>query len=218
VGVSAAVASVVVGALVGLVAGYFGGWTDRIISRVVDVMLGFPSLIFMISLTAIVAATFPRPVLIVLVISFFGWPSVARVVRGQVLALKQRTFVVASEAMGAGAGHVLFRQLLPNVFSTLIVYAAILVPASIGTEAALSFLGVGVPPPTPSWGRSIGDAVSWFSTDPTYLVFPGGALFLVTLGFNAVGDGLRDALDPRVARRGGSRRRRTAPLRTEAQV
>jgi peptide/nickel transport system permease protein len=217
VGIAASVVSVLLGALVGLVSGYFGGWTDRVVSRVVDVMLGFPSLIFMIALTAIVAASFPRPVLIVLVIGFFGWPAVARVIRGQVLTLKRRTFVVASEAMGAGSGHVLLTQLLPNVFSTLLVYAAILVPASIGTEAALSFLGVGVPPPTPSWGRSIGDAVAWFSTDPAYLVFPGAALFLVTLGFNVLGDGLRDALDPRVARR-GSRRRRTAPVPTEELV
>lgn len=200
VGVGASLASVLVGVVVGLVAGYAGGWVDRVISRLIDVMLGFPSLVFMISLTAVVAASFPKPLLIVLIIGFFGWPAVARVIRGQVLSLKSRTFVTASEAMGAPAGHVLLRLLLPNVGASIIVYATILIPASIGTEAALSFLGVGVPPPTPSWGRSIGDAVAWFSTDPAYLVFPGGALFLLTLAFNAFGDGLRDALDPRVSR------------------
>ncbi|GAA4162907.1 ABC transporter permease [Gryllotalpicola daejeonensis] len=205
VGVLATAVSVAIGVTVGLTAGYFGGWYDRIASRVVDVMLGFPSLVFMISLTAIVAAAFPRPVLMVLVIGFFGWPAVARVVRGQALSIRRRTFVVASEAMGAGDGHVLWRQLLPNVGATIIVYATILVPSMIGTEAALSFLGVGVPPPTPSWGRAIGDAVAWFSTDPAYLAFPGGALFLITLALNAFGDGLRDALDPRVNRRRGIR-------------
>ena len=213
VGVLATVISVAIGVLVGLTAGYFGGWYDRIMSRVIDVMLGFPSLIFMISLTAIVAASFPRPVLMVLIIGFFGWPAVARVVRGQVLSLRQRTFVVASEAMGAGSNHVLWRQLLPNVGSTIIVYATILIPSMIGTEAALSFLGVGVPPPTPSWGRTIGNAIAWFSTDPFYLIFPGAALFLITLGFNAFGDGLRDALDPRVNRRRSRGRRRSSETR-----
>ncbi len=201
VGVLATAVSVSLGTAVGLIAGYAGGWTDRVVSRIVDVMLGFPSLIFMISLTAIVAASFPRPLLIVLVIGFFGWPAVARVVRGQVLSLKQRSFVLAAQAMGAGPFDVMRRQLLPNLAATVVVYATILVPAAIGTEAALSFLGVGVPPPTPSWGRSIGDAISWFSVDPAYVAFPGGALFLVTLAFNLLGDGLRDALDPRLARR-----------------
>lgn len=217
VGVGASLASVLIGVVVGLLAGYFRGWTDRLISRVIDVMLGFPSLVFMISLTAIVAASFPKPVLIVLIIAVFGWPAVARVVRGQVLSLRERTFVTAAQAMGAPAGHVLVRLLLPNVGATIIVYATILIPASIGTEAALSFLGVGVPPPTPSWGRTIGDAVAWFSVDPAYLVFPGGALFLITLAFNAFGDGLRDALDPRVNR---SRRGRsaTSPVTDERVV
>jgi peptide/nickel transport system permease protein len=217
VGVGASLASVLIGVVVGLLAGYFRGWTDRVISRLVDVMLGFPSLVFMISLTAIVAASFPKPLLIVLIIALFGWPAVARVVRGQVLSLRERTFVTAARAMGAPAGHVLLRLLLPNVAATIIVYATILIPASIGTEAALSFLGVGVPPPTPSWGRTIGDAVAWFSIDPAYLAFPGGALFLLTLAFNAFGDGLRDALDPRV-NRSGRRRSATSPVTDERVV
>jgi peptide/nickel transport system permease protein len=200
VGVTATVLSVAIGVLVGLTAGYFGGWFDRVVSRVIDVVLGIPSLIFMISLTAIVAASFPRPVLIVLVIVIlFGWPTVARVVRGQVLALRERNFITASTAMGAGSWHILVKQLLPNVTGTIVVYTTILIPSMIGLEAALSFLGVGVPPPTPSWGRTIGDAVTWVQTDPMYLVFPGAALVLITLAFNLLGDGLRDALDPRQA-------------------
>lgn len=197
VSVSATLLAVVVGVLVGVTTGFFGGWYDRVLSRVVDVIFGFPSLVFMISLTAIVPTTFPKTLLIILVIGFFGWPSIARVVRGQVLSLRERTFVVASTAMGAGPWDVIWRQVLPNVSATVVVFATISIPSMIGVEAALSFLGVGVPPPTPSWGRTIGDAIAWVQTDPMYLVFPGLALFLVTLAFNVLGDGLRDALDPR---------------------
>jgi peptide/nickel transport system permease protein len=199
VGLVATVVSVVLGVLIGLVAGYFGGWTDRILSRATDVVFGFPGLIFMIALGAIIPAWLPKSALIVAVIGFFGWPSIARVVRGQTLLIKERNFVLASQAAGAGAAHVIGRQILPNLTATIIVFATISVPGKIGAEAALSFLGVGVPPPTPSWGRSIGEAVSWVQTDPMYLVFPGSALFLITLAFNLFGDGLRDALDPRSA-------------------
>jgi peptide/nickel transport system permease protein len=197
VGVAATVVSVVLGVAIGLVAGYFGGWTDRILSRVTDVVFGFPGLIFMIALGAIAPPSFPKSLLIILVIGFFGWPAIARVVRGQTLVLKERNYVVASQAAGAGTLHVLVSQLLPNLAATIIVFATISIPGKIGAEAALSFLGVGVPPPTPAWGRSIGEAINWVQTDPMFLVFPGAALFLATLGFNLFGDGLRDALDPR---------------------
>lgn len=199
VGVAATIVSVVLGVLIGIVAGYFGGWTDRIISRVTDVVFGFPGLIFMITLGAVVPASFPKPVLLIIVIGFFGWPSIARVIRGQTLTLRERNYVVAATASGAGPGHILFSQLLPNLVATIIVFATISIPGKIGAEAALSFLGVGVPPPTPAWGRSIGEAIDWISVDPMFLVVPGGALFLVTLAFNVFGDGLRDVLDPRTA-------------------
>jgi peptide/nickel transport system permease protein len=201
VGVSATVLSVLIGVLVGVTTGFFGGWYDRIASRVVDVMFGFPVLVFMIALTAIVPAAFPRPLFMILVIGFFGWPSISRVVRGQVLSLRERAFVTASTAMGAGRWRVAFADVLPNVSATIIVYTTILVPSMIGFEAALSFLGVGVPPPTPSWGRTIGEAVGWVQITPMYLVFPGAALFLITLAFNVLGDGLRDALDAKGVRR-----------------
>jgi peptide/nickel transport system permease protein len=197
VGISATIVSVTLGVLVGITAGYFGGWYDRGVSRVIDVMLGFPSLVFIISLTAIAPANFPKPVLIILVMGGFSWPPIARVIRGQTLSLRERNFVVASTAMGAKSLHIITKQVLPNVGATIIVFATISIPAMIGFEAALSFLGVGVPPPTPSWGRSIGDAINWVQTDPMFLVFPGAALTLVTLAFNIFGDGLRDALDPR---------------------
>ena len=197
VGVTATIIAVIIGVMVGVSSGYVGGWYDKVASRGVDVLLGFPGLIFMIALGAIVPASFPRTVLIVLVIGFFGWPSIARVVRGQTLSLRQRNFVQASTAMGSSNWHVVRTQVLPNLAATIIVFTTISIPGMIGAEAALSFLGVGVPPPTPSWGRTIGDAVAWVQTDPFYLIFPGAALFLATLGFNAFGDGLRDALDPR---------------------
>jgi peptide/nickel transport system permease protein len=197
VGVAATVVSVVLGVLIGIVAGYFGGWADRLLSRATDVVFGFPGLIFMIAVGAIIPPWFPKSLLIIVVIGFFGWPAIARVVRGQTLVLKQRNYVVASLAAGASATHLLFRQILPNLAATIIVFATISIPGKIGAEAALSFLGVGVPPPTPAWGRSIGEAINWVQTDPMFLFFPGAALFLVTLAFNLAGDGLRDALDPR---------------------
>jgi peptide/nickel transport system permease protein len=203
VGFAATALAVLIGVLVGITAGYFGGWCDRVLSRITDVLLGFPWLVFVIALGAIAPAHVPKQLVVVLVIGLFGWPSIARVVRGQTLALKRRTFVVAATALGAGPGHLLRRQYLPNLWSTIIVYATMTIPAMIGAESALSFLGVGVPPPTPSWGRTIGEAISWVQTDPMFLVFPGAALSLVTLAFNLFGDGLRDALDPRTR---GSRR------------
>jgi len=197
VGFAATALSVLIGVLVGITAGYFGGWYDRVVSRIVDVLFGFPWLVFVIALGAIAPARFPKQLLVILVIGLFGWPSIARVIRGQTLALKRRTFVVAATALGAGPVHLLRRQYLPNLSSTIIVYATMTIPGMIGAEAALSFLGVGVPPPTPAWGRTIGDAIAWVQTDPMFLVFPGAALFVATLAFNLLGDGLRDALDPR---------------------
>ncbi|MEV6965864.1 ABC transporter permease [Hamadaea sp. NPDC051192] len=197
VGLAATVLSVFLGVLVGVTSGFFGGWYDRITGRAIDVLFGFPTLILMIALGAIAPVHFPKQLLVVGVIGLFGWPGIARVVRGQTLALKQRTFVVASVSLGAGSGHVLRRQVLPNLAATIIVYATMLIPGMIGAEAALSFLGVGVPPPTPAWGRSIGDAIAWVQTDPMFLVVPGAALFVTTLAFNLLGDGLRDALDPK---------------------
>jgi peptide/nickel transport system permease protein len=199
-GFAATILAVLIGVLAGLTAGYFGGWYDQVMSRIIDVLFGFPWLVFVIAIGAIAPAGFPKQLLVILVIGLFGWPSIARVVRGQTLALKRRTFVVASAALGSGPLHLLRTPYLPNLWSTIIVYATITVPGMIGAEAALSFLGVGVPPPTPAWGRTIGAAVSWVQTDPMFLVFPGAALFLVTLGFNLFGDGLRDALDPRTRR------------------
>lgn len=198
VGVGATLLATIIGTVLGVIVGYSGGVVDTLLSRFTDLTIAFPQLVFMISLSALVPASFPKQYFMIFVIGVFGWPTVARVVRGQTIALRNRSFVVAARAVGAGPWHILRTEILPNLVSSITVIATMWIPIAIGTEAALSFLGVGVPPPTPSWGREISTAISWVSVDPWYLAAPGGALFLVTLALNAFGDGLRDALDPRM--------------------
>jgi peptide/nickel transport system permease protein len=200
IGIVATLLAVTLGTAVGLIAAYFGGWVDTVLGRFMDVMFGFPSLIFMISLGIVAPPSFPRPLLLILVIGFFGFPYFGRVIRGQALSLMQREFVDAARSLGAGPGHVIVKQLLPNLLAPIIVFATLTIPGTIGFEAALSFLGVGIPAPTPDWGRTINRAVDWIQTDLMYLLFPGGALFVAVLAFNLFGDGLRDAFDPRTER------------------
>jgi peptide/nickel transport system permease protein len=198
VGVGATLLATLIGTGLGVFAGYRGGLVDTLLSRFTDLTIAFPQLIFMIALGTFVPASFPRQFFMIAVIGAFGWPSVARVVRGQTMALRNRSFVVAARSVGASPLHILRTEILPNLASTITVIATMSIPGAIGTEAALSFLGIGVPPPTPSWGREISSAIAWVSVDPWYLAAPGLALFLVTLALNAFGDGLRDALDPRM--------------------
>ena len=183
--------------ILGVSAGYLGGWWDGLISRLTDVTMGFPHLVFMIAVSALIPSNVPRVPVMIAIIGILGWTSTARVLRSHALSLRNRTFVQAARAMGASNWRILSREIMPNLVSTLIVFTTISIPGKIGAEAALSFLGVGVSPPTPSWGRTIGSAVAWVNTDPWYLLWPGAALFLVTLGFNMFGDALRDALDPK---------------------
>ena len=199
IAVSATVVSVVLGAIAGVTAGYFGGRVDALISRLMDVLLAFPVLVFSIALLA-VAQNAPRIPLLVLVIGFFGWPYLGRIIRGQTLSLREREFVDASRSLGAGHGHIIFRELMPNLAAPLLVYATLIIPTNILQEAALSYLGVGVALPTSSWGQMLSSAVPWSSSDPLYLVVPGLAILLTVLSFNLLGDGLRDALDPRASR------------------
>jgi len=202
IGFASTLLAALIGTTVGLLAGFRGGAVDIGLSRFTDLMIAFPQLIFMIALQALVPTSFPRELFMIGVIAVFGWFSMARVVRAQTIALRNRSFVLAAEAVGAGPWHMLRTEILPNLVSTIIVIATMTVPAAIGTEAALSFLGIGVQPPTPSWGREIASAIDWVAVDPWYLLAPGLALFLVTLALNTLGDGLRDAFDPR----GGGRR------------
>lgn len=196
IGLASTAVSIVLGVAIGLIAGFYGGFADRLLSRLTDVIFGFPFLIFAIALSATVPASVPRPLLLILVIGFFGWPQIARVIRSETLSLRERGFVRAAAAQGTPSPRIIIREILPNLLATVIVFTTVSIPGKIGAEAALSFLGVGVDPPTPSWGRSISDAIAWVQVDPMYLIVPGLALFLVTLGFNMLGDGLRDALDP----------------------
>lgn len=197
IGVASTIISLFLGIVIGMIAGYFSGFADALLSRTMDVFFGFPFLIFAIALSAVVPQDFPRPLLLILVLGFFGWPSIARLVRAQTLTLKSRNFAVASRVMGAGTWHVLREQIMPNMMPLLLVNVTFLIPGRIGAEAALSFLGVGMNPPSPSWGRAIAEAVQWVLVDPWYLLFPGTALFLLTFGFNLVGDGLASALQTR---------------------
>ncbi|MGK4583090.1 ABC transporter permease [Kitasatospora sp. HPMI-4] len=200
---SAAV-SVVIGVLMGVASGYFGGWVDAIISRVMDVLLAFPQLLFSIALVSVMpdkllglSGTGVRMAVLVLVIGFFGWPYIGRIVRGQAMSMREREFVDAARSLGAGSGHILLRELLPNLVAPVLVYATLIIPTNILSEAALSFLGAGVKPPTPSWGQMLSDATKIYQVDPTYMVIPGLAIFITVLAFNLFGDGLRDALDPK---------------------
>ncbi|GHD87122.1 ABC transporter permease [Streptomyces naganishii] len=186
---------VVVGTATGLAAGYFGGRVDTVLSRVMDLTMSFPSLIFMIAMMS-VAQDVNRVLLMTVVIGVFGWPGIARVVRGEALSLRHREYVEAARVGGSGPWRILTREVLPNISGPIIAYTTLLVPGMISTEAALSFLGVGVRPPTSSWGQMIAEAVSYYDTDPMFFLIPSAFLFVAVLAFTVLGDALRDILDP----------------------
>jgi peptide/nickel transport system permease protein len=201
--------TVTIGVVLGLVAGYFGGFTDSLVSRGMDLMLAFPLLLFAIALLVTLQSVDSlfglsgqslRIAVLVLVIGVFNWAYIGRVVRGQTLSLRTREFVEAARSLGAGNTRILFRELLPNLVATILVYTTLTIPVNILNEAAFSFLGVGVLPPTPSWGEMIASATAYFEIVPTLMIFPGLAIFITVLAFNLLGDGLRDALDPRSGR------------------
>src|SRR5579875_1856573 len=195
VSVSATIVTVVVATLMGITAGFFGGWIDTIISRLMDLLLAFPSLIFMIALVAVLPSV-PRLLLLIIILSVFGWPYLGRIVRGETMSLREREFVEAARAMGAPVRYTLLRELLPNLLTPIIVTSMLTVPTYITAEAGLSFLGLGIEPPTPSWGSMLANSLNWYATDPWYFIFPGFFLFLAVFSFNMAGDGLQRALDP----------------------
>ncbi|WP_424712218.1 ABC transporter permease [Kitasatospora acidiphila] len=196
IAVLATALSVVLGTALGLVAGFFGGWVDTAIGRTMDLLLSFPSLIFMIALIS-AAPGVDRRLLLVVVLGFFGWPYVGRIVRGQAMVLARGEFVAAARVLGASRRALLLREVLPNLTGPVLVVATMSIPGYIATEAGLSFLGVGVQAPTPSWGQMIATAVPWYAADPAYFLIPGAFLFVTVLAFNVLGDAVRDALDPR---------------------
>ena len=201
--------ALLIGVAIGLLAGFYRGKVDTVLSRAIDVVLSLPVLLLALGLVSACGATQqgclagllkPGLGLVSLVIGFFSWPYIARIVRGQVLSLREREFVEAARSQGAGNLRIMFREILPNVAAPIIVYTTLIIPNNILFEAALSFLGVGVPDTTPSWGRMLNDASQIFTVAWWMMLFPGLFLFMTTLAFNLVGDGLPDALDPRTAR------------------
>jgi peptide/nickel transport system permease protein len=205
-----AVLATLIGVTFGLTIGYLGGRVDAIGGRIMDVALAFPSLLFLIAFTPVLESLFVSPeestptwvrfAILVLVLSALGWVLQARLIRGQVLSLREREFVDAARMAGAGPWRIIRRELLPNLWSPILVTFSLILPALITTEAALSFLGVGMTEPTPDWGRMIKRGAEVYKIDFTYMLFPGLALFALVLCFNLLGDAVRDALDPRSLR------------------
>jgi peptide/nickel transport system permease protein len=199
VGVGATAIALGLGLILGLVSGYYGGRLDSIIARFMDLLLAFPVLLFALALVARFGASL---LLILLVVAFFQWPLIARLVRGQVISLREREFVEAARSTGSSDIRIMLLEIAPNLLALAVVYATLLIPVNIVLEATLSYLGLGIQQPTASWGNMIAEAqtgdlytIAWW-----FLVFPCVALFLATLAFNLLGDGLRDALDPRQGR------------------
>jgi peptide/nickel transport system permease protein len=200
--------SVLFGVLLGTISGFYRGWIDTIIARTLDVMLAFPVLLLGLGLATACSGqdgcvgglVQPGLSVVIFIIVIANTPYVARIIRGQVLSLREKEFVEASRSLGASNARIMFRDILPNLVAPIIVYATLFIPANILLEAALSFLGVGVQPPRPSWGAMLSDAVSIFDVAWWFMFFPGMALLLTVLAFNLVGDGLQDALNPKSTR------------------
>ena len=207
VGIIGTAIATAIGVAFGIVAGYYRGWVDTLLSRMVDVVLSIPILLLGLGIGAACAVrgciggtVSSGTGVIIFLIAFVNWTYIYRIVRGLVLSLREREFVDAARALGASNARIMFREILPNIVAPVIVYATLLIPLNILLEASLSFLGVGVRPPTASWGQMIAAATPIFNTAWWYMVFPGLALLFTVLAFNLLGDGLRDALNPRTAR------------------
>jgi ABC-type dipeptide/oligopeptide/nickel transport system permease subunit len=207
VGILGTAIATAIGVVIGVLAGFFRGWVDMLLSRAIDVVLSLPILLVGLGIGAACAVRGcisgtiqPGLGVIIFLIALFNWTYVARIVRGLVLSLREREFVQASRALGASNRRIMFREILPNLVAPVIVYSSLLIPLNILLEAALSFLGVGIRPPTASWGQMIADATPIFNTAWWYMVFPGVALLLTVLAFNLLGDGLHDALNPKAAK------------------
>jgi len=194
VGVVATGITVVTGAVVGLISGFFGGWIDSVLARLIDVILSLP---FILLAIALVSITGPSLTVTILVIGFFSWAAVARIVRGQVFSIREREYIQAARVIGVRPWRIMFVEILPNVMAPVIVYASLLVPVVIVTQATLSYLGLGLAPPTADWGGMLSDAQGYYTTSWWFIIFPGLALVITTLAFNLFGDSVRDAFDPR---------------------
>jgi peptide/nickel transport system permease protein len=201
--------AVVIGTIVGIVGGYFRGFTDTLVSRVIDIILALPLLLFAIGIVAACGSSRegclggyiePGKRLVIFVIALFSWPYIARIIRGSVLSIREKEFIEASRSLGASNVRIMSRDVLPNLVAPIIIYTTLLIPSNILFEAALSFLGLGLPPSEPSWGQMLSDASGAFDVAWWIMLFPGLFLIATVLAFNLLGDGLRDALDPRTGR------------------
>ena len=221
IALGATVLSVAIGVVLGIMAGYFGGAADTIISRLIDLILSVPLLFFAVGIGSVCGSTAegcviplgagplpdflnlelkPGLALVMIIVAVFSWLYIARIVRGNTLSIREKEFIDASRAMGASSRRIMFREVLPNLVAPIIVYATLIIPSNIIFEASLSFLGVGVPDETPSWGSMLEQASQVFDTAWWLMLFPGLFLLFTVLAFNLLGDGLRDALDPKQAR------------------
>jgi len=191
-----AIASVV-GTVLGLLAGYYGGWVDFIVMRMVEIFYSFPFLILVIAVMAILG---PSIFNVMWVLGLVSWPSYARLVRGQVLSLRSIDYIRAARAVGCGDRRIIFRHILPNTITPIIVQATLGLPSAILSSAALGFLGFGVQPPTPEWGSMMSEGKEYILLNPNLIIWPGLCIFIIVLSFNFIGDALRDTLDPRLSR------------------
>jgi peptide/nickel transport system permease protein len=191
---------ITIGVVVGIIAGFLGGWVDSLLNGLVNVLLAFPIILFGISLVT-VADSVNREFLLVLLIGGFSWPYIARIVRGLVLSLREKEFVEAAKSYGAPTWRIMLRELLPNLVGPIIVYSTLVIPTNILTEAAFSFLGIGVREPQASWGGMLSKAAQgYYQGDPMFMIIPGVMIMITVLAFNLFGDGVRDALDPKSSR------------------
>lgn len=210
IALAATVLTVVLGVVIGTTAGYLGGKTDYLVGRVIDILLSFPSTLFFIAFMPVVFGLFVAPdeeiptwlraTALIIVLSAFGWASIARLLRGQVLGLREREFVEAAKVTGASPGRIVFKELLPNLWTPIIIQTTLMLPAYVTAEAGLAFLGVGMIDPTPDWGVMIARGASFYTEDLTFMLFPGLAMVIFVLAFNLLGDSVRDALDPKSKR------------------
>ena len=212
VGVVTTAIGTVAGVSIGLMAGYFGGIIDTVLARFTDAVLAFPYIVLALALAVVLG---PSLSVIIGVISFFAWAGIARIVRGQTLSIKEKEYIEAARSLGAGPFRIMFSDILPNLLAPVLVLATLYIPQAVVFEATLSYLGLGIQPPTASWGNILADAQNFYQTSWWYVVFPALALLITTLAFNLLGDGIRDAMDPRTERVLAGRRRRR---RRRAQV
>ncbi len=199
VGIVSVLISVIIGIIVGAISAYFGGFVDSLLMRITDTFYAFPGILLAIGILAI----FERPGIwgLFIALGVTGWTGIARVIRGQVLSLKEQEFIEAARAIGAGHARIIFRHIVPNCLAPIIVLGTLGVATNILSEAGLSFLGLGIPPPAPSWGQMLADGRNYMTTKPWLAIFPGLAIAITVFGFNLFGDGLRDILDPRMKNR-----------------